>query len=966
VRNGTAEDLHGGLELLKTLPENTEALEALQSMVFLASNHFLDSADLRIRQNIINWLGEEKNAPLLRRLLSVGGPTAESTLEALYPYALHGRSTDVIRIFIDLGCDPNFSYVDRLDSYTSIATTALGSACAGKNLELVCLLLAAGADPNQLSRETDDDELSCPIIISIMEGARERFAAPEEDEDASTLQLVEALTQSGALIHGLSTVRRVPLIQAVQRGNESVVRFLLNKGADANLIDGFEKRPLGSAINEFVNRPWVATSKSLSMVQLLLDAGADLNVLSRDFCYPELDEDDEDGRFVLPFDNAASTGCLPLLELLHAAGARPGCLALDNAILINDIKGGKEDVIKFTLHAITICEDSQVQNSALIQAVQSADSRWFRFLFESSTNRFDSYTLSVAIQKAITQKNYETAQQLLLAGRHDTHFADKLAPAARVAISSGDLEILDLVLGAGVKVNSNLLVQAFECSHEPIIKRLLNLRALQAVEESAEESEDEDKIFLSRFFSRAKCNCGVERAHSKTPLLVAAAGFGNCEIVKHLLAKGARFHGTLPLICAVQKRNPEMVAMLLEAGSPINNSACNGGIVISPLQAAVQTKQSSLVRILLDNGADPEVSSLHSRNYLVGKSHNNRYFDGIEPPLHLAVEQGDSEIAMMLLQAGADINNPQAKYWGRSALTLATRGNNQQMFDLVVAQGTDMLDSTAVVEAVEHQNFPLVKELMFRSREGYKHGENFGYEALCAAVELRSTDMVKLLLSNGISPSKRSHTQTALGVAVDHFEGPATDIVELLLRAGADPNGPIEPSGRKGGTRTALVAAASLGDVALVTLLIKYGADPNAYPKGVLSRSPLQAACEAGKLAVVQLLLDHDVDVNAPAAWHNGGTSLQFAAINGNPEIVVMLLERGTDVDAPAARVNGRTALEGAAENGRLDTVKLLLDAGVRIHGPYERQYSQAIQFAREKGHLSIVRELVAMVETSI
>jgi ankyrin repeat protein len=321
---------------------------------------------------------------------------------------------------------------------------------------------------------------------------------------------------------------------------------------------------------------------------------------------------------------------------------------------------------------------------------------------------------------------------------------------------------------------------------------------------------------------------------------------------------------------------------------------------------------------------------------------------------------------MMLLQAGADINNPQAKYWGRSALTLATRGNNQQMFDLVVAQGADMVDSTAVVEAVEHQNFPLVKELMFRSREGYKHGENFGYEALCAAVELRSTDMVKLLLSNGISPSKRSHTQTALGVAVDHFEGPATDIVELLLRAGADPNGPIEPSGRKGGTRTALVAAASLGDVALVTLLIKYGADPNAYPKGVLSRSPLQAACEAGKLAVVQLLLDHDVDVNAPAAWHNGGTSLQFAAINGNPEIVVMLLERGTDVDAPAARVNGRTALEGAAENGRLDTVKLLLDAGVRIHGPYERQYSQAIQFAREKGHLSIVRELVAMVETSI
>jgi ankyrin repeat protein len=251
-------------------------------------------------------------------------------------------------------------------------------------------------------------------------------------------------------------------------------------------------------------------------------------------------------------------------------------------------------------------------------------------------------------------------------------------------------------------------------------------------------------------------------------------------------------------------------------------------------------------------------------------------------------------------------------------------------------------------------------------RDGYKHRVTFGYEALCAAVWKRSTDMVKLLLWSGISPNRKSHTETALGVAIDYIGGPATEIVELLLRARADPNGPIDPSGRKGGTRTALVAAASLGDVSLVTLLIKYGADPNAYPKGMVSRSPLQAACEAGKLAVVQLLLDHNADVNAPAAWHNGGTPLQFAAISGRPEIVLMLLKRGADVNAPAARVNGRTALEGAAENGRLDTVKLLLDAGVKIHSVYEGQYNRAIQFAREKGYVPIVRELVAMVESSI
>jgi hypothetical protein len=140
VRNNTEEVFHQNLELLQTSPEHTTAFRALQSMVFLASNNFLDSADLGIREDIINWLQEERNAPLLRQLLSVGGPTAESTLEALYPYALQGQSTNIIKIFIDFGCDPNFSYTKHLDSYSSyMATTALGSACESRNFELVCL-----------------------------------------------------------------------------------------------------------------------------------------------------------------------------------------------------------------------------------------------------------------------------------------------------------------------------------------------------------------------------------------------------------------------------------------------------------------------------------------------------------------------------------------------------------------------------------------------------------------------------------------------------------------------------------------------------------------------------------------------------------------------------------------------------------------------------------------------------------
>ncbi|KAH7095457.1 ankyrin repeat-containing domain protein [Paraphoma chrysanthemicola] len=949
LRNDAGEHFRRDLELLRTLPENTEAFKSLQSMIFLASNNFLNSADFSIRSNIIDWLREEKNASLLRRLLSVGGPTAESTLEALYPFALEGQSTNIIKIFIDLGCDPNYSYIPTLDPYAETATTALGSACAAQNFELVCLLLAAGADPNKLSKHPGDDY--------------DDELPREEDERSSALQLVETLMQSGALVHNLSSKCHIPLAEAIRQNDESVVRFLLSKGADVNLKDGFDKLPLGIAIRHFDDgfalrhfddNPEMLMSKRFSIVRLLLSAGADLNSVSdHSFDYDHCGE----YRSFLPFDNAAWTGCLPLLELLHTAGARPGRFALTSAI-----DGKDEDVVKFTLQAITRCHDSEAQKSALVQAVQSTDSEMFRFLFESSTNRYDSNTLSLAVQKAIPWKNYQTIQQLLLAGRRDTHFAEKLKPAAKAAILSGDLEILELLLSAGVKVSFNLLVAAFESSHESIIKRLFVLRPLQYVNERAEESEDDERSS----FSRRNCECGEARAHrKKMPLLAAAAGFGNYEMVKHLLEEGAIFHGTLALLFAVRKRKVEMVAVLLEAGSPVNHGACDGKTVMTPLQAAVQTRQPSLVRMLLDNGADPEVSPLSSKSHGIQQKHND-FFDKTEPPLHIAVKQGDSEIAMMLLQAGADINNPQAKVWRCSALALAIRGNNQQMLDLVVAQGADMLDSSALVQAVEQQNFRLARTLAFRSRDGCKHRGNFGYEALCKAIWQGSTDMVKLLLSAGINPNLSSRAETALGAAINQIGGPATDMVGMLLQAGADPNGQFITSYPRDGPRTALVAAAGLGDVSIVTVLLKYGADPNANPKGVISRSPLQAACEAGKRAVVQLLLDHGADVNAPPAWRNGGTALQFAAMNGNPEIVLMLLKCGADFDASAARLNGRTALEGAAENGRLDTVKLLLNAGVSIRGPYEGQYYRAIQFARKKGYLPIVRELVAMAEPSL
>ncbi|KAF2109741.1 ankyrin repeat-containing domain protein [Lophiotrema nucula] len=948
------------LELIQILPEHTGDLRTLQFMIFFISNGYLNSADYHIHESIVKWLQQEDNGPLLRRLLTVAGPTAEAILETLYPYAVEGQQATIVKVFLDLGCDPNINLNNgRRPSWDDLNPTALGLACEERNLELVRVLLAAGADPNQLSDlfSADIEEIAqgctegqCPIVLCIWGHAcrDSDTVLTEGDEDESILPFIHHLIQGGGQVQGGSVMRCLPLVEAVRWGHKSLIRVLLEEGADVNLCDDEGQLPLAVAIACYEFDSTAQTSQSLSIIGLLLDAGADINAPSKRLEY----WGDFTNQFgaqggILPFDIAASKGSPELMELLYSANARPSRFALPCAIV-----GGNVDIVRFTLEAGAIEAGIPTRDCALVRTINSED-EMFRLVFESGAGQQDCDTLSLAVQTAIKFEKYDIVPQLLDAGIRHPSFARRLQPAVRSAISSGRVEILDLQLRIGAKASSKVLVHAFRSKNELMIKKVLNMGILRP-SNKMEDREDEDDE------NRASCDlCNMVNCSTATSPLTAAARFGNCEFVKCLLEQGASLTGPEPLTYAIRCKNLDMVATLLEAGSPINASACDGEYNYSyaaPLQEAVKTRQPSFVRTLLDAGANPNTSLVLSPLY--DECRGNR------PPLQLAVGLGDHEIAMMLLQAGADINNPHAQIWACSALTMAIRSKSQQMFDLVLAEGANTLDSTALLEAVTQKNVPLVKGLLtLSSRYDQRFRGSFGFEALRESVRQRSMELVKLLLSAGVDPNKQQQGMTALGIAITYHKEPAIDIVEALLQAGADPNGHIETAGYYGGTRTALVAAAKTGDVSLVILLIQYGADPNAYPKGAIWRSPLQAACEAGKLRVVQLLLNHNVDVNAPPAWYNGGTALQLAAINGHPGIVFALLDRGADLNAPAARVNGRTALEGAAENGRLDTVRALLDAGVGIHGPYEPQYNRALQFAQKNGYRPIQRELLARAE---
>lgn len=118
--------------------------------------------------------------------------------------------------------------------------------------------------------------------------------------------------------------------------------------------------------------------------------------------------------------------------------------------------------------------------------------------------------------------------------------------------------------------------------------------------------------------------------------------------------------------------------------------------------------------------------------------------------------------------------------------------------------------------------------------------------------------------------------------------------VASLLRRGAPVN-----AGDKYGT-TPLYKAAVQGETEIVRMLLEAGADPNRESSGEDEGTPLCAAASWGHTEIVRLLLQHGADPNAIETPNKGPmTALKWAMRNGHHDVVAILVEAGADPFRP-------------------------------------------------------------------
>ncbi len=318
--------------------------------------------------------------------------------------------------------------------------------------------------------------------------------------------------------------------------------------------------------------------------------------------------------------------------------------------------------------------------------------------------------------------------------------------------------------------------------------------------------------------------------------LMLASRSGSTEAVKALLVRGADPNareraGQTALMWAAAEGHTAVIRALLEAGADRNASLDSG---FTPFFFAVREGHLDAVQAFLAAGVDVNAMMQPAEGGAGRRRAARRAPD--TNPLLLAVQNAHFELAIALIEAGADPNDVRTGFTPLHIIPGVRKPDSNDTSDGAPAAGAGRLSSADFV------------------REIVKRGADVNFRLPIGAPALRGT-------------SSRVATQGSAGATPFLFAADRSDVplMRLLLELGADP---LLPNFNN---TTPLMAAAGVG-----------------------TDSPDEEAGDEGEaLEAVKMLLDLGADINA--VDDDGNAAMHGAAYNNYPLVMNLLAERGAD-----------------------------------------------------------------------
>eukprot|EP00501_MAST-03F_sp_TOSAG23-6_P000745 GSMAST32.ASY1.ANO1.773.1 assembled CDS len=693
------------------------------------------------------------------------------------------------------------------------------------------------------------------------------FAASQQGRVGVVQQLITA----GADVSIANYIGKTPLMIAARGGSLGVVTLLLTHGANPNTLSSKGETPLVFAVR----------SGNSDVVDILLRNDADPNFgMIRH----------KDRMTTTPLITASTDGLIDIVKLLLNGGATidatGGNLDYKTAVEFA-IEKGHIDIVDLLIKDEDVDEDGPQDDD------YAEDENVDQYAYYNP----DDY-----------RYNYDRYAQPFI--DDDSKISEYKQSALIVAIKSGHIDIVKLILGKGadpntVNHNEDLpLVSAASLGGEKELSiekaNLLKKTSFKIIEILLQHGADPNKIGTN-----TNHDWNIDGFMPLTSLM-AAIYTKNIDAMNLLLKSKANPNlKTTERISAVQfaieGRHIESLKILFQYGADFNH-----------LKTAVKSSCVACIKILFEQGAT------------VSNNDISQIFDISHP-----VEQRN--ILELFLLQGISVDMVLEERDMLSLLQVACLSGYIETVELLIeykANTSFMRSGSTPLELAAEYGHTEVVEILLKAVQSADTQVNIT-NALYKAAEKGNTQIAKILL-NLISVEIPRKVGNALKCAAINGHTP---IVKIILE-GSFVRSILQI---KDDISTAFVESASKGHIDVVEVLLKFVDD--FYTRGdaslrttmhTLIGKSLAMATQNGCFEVVKLILKSEpFAVNIPNDL--GKTALMYAASNGRCDLMEVLIDAGADINAKDS--HGMTPLVYAIKGKppRWPVIDLLLKAGANL-----------------------------------
>ncbi|XP_065071133.1 poly [ADP-ribose] polymerase tankyrase-2-like isoform X2 [Rhopilema esculentum] len=505
--------------------------------------------------------------------------------------------------------------------------------------------------------------------------------------------------------------------------------------------------------------------------------------------------------------------------------------------------------------------------------------------------------------------------EMLLKSGADVHAKDKggLVPLHN-ACSYGHYEVTELLVKHGASVNA------------------MDLWQFTPLHEAASKS----RVEVCTFLLSHNADPTVVNCHSKSAIDVAPT-----QELKEKLFFEFRGHSFLDAVksCDMGRVKKAFAQDLLNFQHPYTNNTSLHYLAMSDHQ-----KRKAVVEFLIRKGADVNAKNKEKIT-----------------PLHMAAENGHSDMVTLFLKNGAEVNA--LDNLGQAPLHRSAKNGHVAICEFLLDNGADSALSSLQGYTAAQISTDAVKAILQASQEPTSKDAD---KQILEAAKSGDMDILKSLVTsqNVNCQDVDGRHSTPLHFAAGYNR---LNVVMFLLQNGADVH-----AKDKGGL-VPLHNACSYGHYEVAELLVKYGANVNA--SDLWKFTPLHEAAAKGKFDICKLLLGHGADANKKNRdGHTpldlvkecfpdvidllrGDAALLEAAKKGNMPKVMKLVTRD-NINCRDTQGRNSTPLHLAAGYNHLEVAEFLLEKGADVNAQ-DKGGLIPLHNASSYGHVDIAALLI-------